>query len=184
MPTDASRPKGATWVTREHVFVDRVACPWLIRRFIDPDARFEFVAWDADARTLEREGKIPFDIPGCRFTHRPRADGKEACTFEVLVEEFGLQRDPALRKVAEVVHAADVEGDLAASPEAAGLKAISWGWRFLHVDDHAAIREGAGLYEALYLWARVQLVQERDRDELRSMTSLERYRYLRAALGR
>src|SRR5581483_3215658 len=127
-------PRKAVWVTREHVFIDRVACPWLIRRFIDPEARFEFVAWNTDVKQLERAGKIPFDMATGRYTHRIR-DGKEACTFEVLIEEFGLDGDSALQRVAAVVHAADVEKDLDAVPEARGLKAISSGWRFEHLND-------------------------------------------------
>lgn len=175
------RPRGAIWVTREHVFVDRVACPWLIRRFIDPDARFEFVPWDADVAALERAGKIPFDMPSGGFTHRARG-GTEACTFEVLLDEFGLD-DPALREVAKVVHAADVDGALDTSPEARGLKALSWGWRFEFPDDHDAIREGAKLYDALYTWARVRAIQARDAANLETMTSLERYHHLRRALA-
>jgi hypothetical protein len=171
-----------TWVTREHVFVDRVACPWLIRRFIDPEARFEFVPWDAKPEELERQGKVPFDFPGARFGHRRTPEG-ERCTFEVLVHEFGLTGDAALARVAEVVHAADVEGELERSPEARGLKAVSWGWRFLYPDDHQAVQEGAKLYDALYLWARLQSVQERDRAALAKMGSQERYHHLRHALG-
>lgn len=178
------RPRGAIWTTRQHVFVDRVACPWLIRRFIDPEARFEFVAWDADAEALQRAGRIPFDMPGATYTHRRGPDGRERCTFEVLLEEFGLAGDPALARVAEVVHAADVEGALATSPEGPGLKAISWGWRFEFPDDHEAVREGAKLYDALYTWARVRLVQERDRELLAKMSSLERYHHLRRELAR
>lgn len=174
----ARPPKGATWVTREHVFVDRVACPWLIRRFIDPAARFEFVPWAAKPQDLEAQGKVPFDMDGARYGHRA-GPGGERCTFEVLVEEFGLGSDPALAKVAQVVHAADVDGALDEVPEARGLKAISWGWRFLYLDDHEAVREGAKLYDALYTWAKVALLQERDAARLAKMGSQERYRFLR-----
>jgi hypothetical protein len=177
-----ARPRGATWVTREHVFVDRVACPWLIRRFIDPEAAFEFVPWDARPAELERQGKVPFDMEGARFGHRRGADGRERCTFEVLVEEFGLGGDEALQRVARVVHAADVEGALDTCPEARGLKAVSWGWRFTFPDDHDAVREGAKLYDALYTWARVQMVQERDQAALQRMSSRERYDHLRRRL--
>lgn len=179
-----TRPRGATWVTREHVFVDRVACPWLIRRFIDPEARFEFVAWNSDANALEVLGKIPFDMEGATFGHRRGLHGGERCTFEVLVEEFDLGTDEALRKVAEVVHAADVDGELDSCQEASGLKAISWGWRFNFPDDREAVREGAKLYDALYTWARVSLLQERDRAALARMSSMERYEHLRRELQR
>lgn len=174
-----NRPRGATWVTREHVFVDRVACPWLIRRFIDPDAKFEFVPWNTDVTSLEAKGMIPFDMESGKYTHRDAPTG-ELCSFEVLVQEFGLADDAALQIVARVVHGADVEADLDKIPEARGLKAISWGWRFNYAEDHEAIREGAKLYEALYTWARVRIVQERDAVKLKAMSSLERYHYLRA----
>ncbi|MHB8605731.1 MAG: chromate resistance protein ChrB domain-containing protein [Thermoplasmatota archaeon] len=201
-------PRGATWVTREHVFVDRVACPWLIRRFIDPAARFEFVAWDAQGATYDRAGKITFDMDGARFGHAKGADGRERCSFETLIDAFGLaspdraagerpgavraqakpEHEPAhadaaaLARVARVVRAADVDGAIDDEPEARGLKAISWGWRFNFLDDHDAIREGAKLYDALYTWAKVRDAQERDAAALAKLSSRERYEHLRAAV--
>lgn len=181
--TAQPRPKGATWVTRQHVFVERIACPWLIQRFIDPDARFEFVPWDADPRELEAQGTVPFDMEGARFGHRTMADGTTLSTFEVLLSEFGLD-DPALAKMAEVIHAADIKGELDTVPEARGLKAIHWGWRFNHLDDHEAVREGSRIYDALYTWARYELLRQQEGSHLDAMEPLERYRYLRQKLAR
>jgi hypothetical protein len=100
------------WVTRENANVDRVACPWLIRRFIDPDAEFLFTARDQVLEVARREGAHSYDAPGAEYTHR---DGK--CSFDVLVEDYQLGADPALVRMAEVVHAADVSEDRDSSPE-------------------------------------------------------------------
>src|SRR5262245_58678187 len=100
------------WVTRENANVDRIACPWLIKRFIDPDADFLFVPKDQVLDAAEREGARSYDAPGAMYTHR---DGK--CSFDVLVEEFELAGDAALMRLAEIVHAADVSQDIDSSPE-------------------------------------------------------------------
>src|SRR6266545_6497116 len=94
------------WVTRENAKVDRIACPWLIKRFIDPAADFLFVPRDQVLELAEREGGHSYDAPGAEFTHR---DGK--CSFDVLVEEFGLAGDPGIVRLARIVHAADVSDD-------------------------------------------------------------------------
>ncbi len=104
------------WVTRENGAVDRVACPWLINRFIDPEAEFIYVNKDEVLEVAEREGAHSYDAPGATYTHR---DGK--CSFEALVEDFDLAGDAALVRLAEIVHAADVSEDLNAAPEGAGL---------------------------------------------------------------
>src|SRR3954469_11679812 len=116
------------WVTRRNVRVDRVACPWLITRFIDDDAEFGFVPDGEVLAVAEREQAASFDAPGARYTHR---DGK--CTFEVLIDEHGLVV-PGLDMLARIVHAADVPGDLDTVPEGAGLKAIADGFA-LSVDN-------------------------------------------------
>src|SRR5207249_7589001 len=108
------------WVTRENANVDRIACPWLIKRFIDSQAEFLFVAKEEVLDVAGREGANFYDTGGAKYTHR---DGK--CTFDVLVEEFGLQEDPALVRLAELVHAADVSEDIDSSPDARGLSAIA-----------------------------------------------------------
>ncbi len=140
------------WVTRENANVDRVACPWLIRRFIDPGAQFLFVARDEVLAVADREGAHSFDAPGAEYTHR---DG--LCSFEVLVEAFGLGEDAALARLAKIVHAADVSEDLASSAEGPGLAAIAHGFAIVHgTDDHRKIELEAPMYDALYAWCREQ----------------------------
>ncbi len=124
------------WVTRENASVDRIACPWLIRRFIDPDAEFLYAPRDQVLEVAERDSAHSYDAPGAKYTHR---DGK--CSFDVLVEEYKLGADPALVRMAEVVHAADVSEDRDRSPEGPGLYAIARGFALLHgTDDHEKIR--------------------------------------------
>ncbi|MEO8250991.1 MAG: chromate resistance protein ChrB domain-containing protein [Chloroflexota bacterium] len=136
------------WITREHVKVDRVACPWLIRKYIDPDAEFLFVpAAEVDANAA-REGATPFDTQGARLGHR---DGN--CSFETIIEEYGLlARDPALARLAEIVHGADVSADLDRIPESRGLKAIAEGFGMVYPDDHAILEAEFPVYDALYAW--------------------------------
>ena len=108
------------WVTRERPKTDRVACPWLIRRFIDPAAEILYVPHDQVLSVAEREGARSFDADGAEFTHR---DGK--CTFEVLIDSFGLDGDPGLVRLARVVHAADIAGEVNTDPVGPGLLAIA-----------------------------------------------------------
>ncbi len=140
------------WVTRENANVDRIACPWLIKRFIDPEAEFLFVARDEVLSVAEREGANSFDAPGATYTHR---DGK--CSFDVLVEDFELTGDAALVRLAEIVHAADVDEDVDSSPEGRGLSAIAHGFALLHgTQDHRKIELETPMYDALYAWCQSQ----------------------------
>jgi len=136
------------WVTREHPKTDRIACPWLIRKFIDPDAEIVYVARDDVLPYAEREGAISFDAPGARYTHR---DG--LCSFEVLIEENGLGADPALALMARVVHGADVAEDSDATPQSPGLMAIADGFALLEIDDDHQLELELPVYDALYAWA-------------------------------
>jgi len=140
------------WVTREHPHTDRIACPWLIRRFIDPEAEIVYVPRDEVLPYAEREGAISFDAPGAKFTHR---DG--LCTFEVLVDEYKLGGDPALGLVAKVVHGADVSEDADATPQSRGLEAIARGFMDLGVGDQEQLRLELPVYDALYAWAKGQI---------------------------
>lgn len=136
------------WITREHVKVDRVACPWLIRKYIDPEAEFLFVPAADVAAVAEREGATPFDVGGAVLGHR---DGK--CSFETIIEEYGLlARDPALAQMAAIVHGADVSADLDRVPESRGLKAIAEGFGLVYPDDHAILAAEFPLYDALHAW--------------------------------
>ena len=144
-PRDA---QGRTvWVTRARPKVDRIACPWLIRRFVDPDAVFLFVAPSEVTAVAERFGATPFDIEGVFWSHRG-----DHCTFDVMLDEFALHTE-ALDRLALIVRGADTaRPDLA--PEAAGLLAASLGLSRMHRDDLAQLDAGCALYDAFYRWAR------------------------------
>jgi hypothetical protein len=136
------------WVTRDNANVDRIACPWLIKRFIDPEAEFLFVPRDQVLAVAEREGARSYDAPGAAYTHR---DGK--CSFDVLIDEFDLTGEAALVRLARIVHAADVSEDRDTSPEGAGLYAIAHGFALLHgTQDHRKIELETPMYDALYAW--------------------------------
>ena len=143
---------GSLWVTRHRPKIDRIACPWLIRRFVDPAARFLFVAPAEVQGVADRYGATPFDMPSMSgesgaWTHRG-----DLCTFDVMVEEFGLATD-ALLRLAAIVRGADTDRhDLA--PEAAGLMAASLGLSRMYRDDLQQLEAGMGLYDAFYRWAR------------------------------
>jgi hypothetical protein len=140
------------WVTREHPHTDRIACPWLIRKFIDADAEIVYAPRDQVLDYAEREGAISFDAPGAKYTHR---DGM--CSFEVLVEDYKLGGDPALALVAKVVHGADVSEDADITPQSRGLEAIARGFMDLGVSDQEQLALELPVYDALYAWARRQV---------------------------
>ena len=141
------------WVTRENAKVDRIACPWLIRRFIDKDAEFLYVPVDEVPVVAEREGAIPYDVSGVELGH---VDGR--CSFESILLKFGLTTDPALIALGRIVHAADIAADIGTAPEGAGLKAIAHGFALLcKQDDHRKIELESPLYDALYAWCQEQV---------------------------
>src|SRR5437762_3199382 len=115
------------WITKENANVDRVACPWLIRRFIDPQAEFLFVPRDQVMMVAEREGATPYDVPGVELGH---VAGR--CSFESIVGKYDLERDAALAALAKIVHAADVSEDLQTALEGPGLLAIAQGFALVH----------------------------------------------------
>lgn len=139
------------WVTREHPRTDRIACPWLIRRFIDADAEIVYVPAADVLAYAEREGATSFDAPGATYTHR---DGK--CSFETLVEAFRMD-DPAIALMAKVVHGADVAEHRDATPESAGLLAIADGFAMLGLEDQRQLELELPVYDALYAWAKHQV---------------------------
>jgi hypothetical protein len=140
------------WITRANANVDRVACPWLIKRFIDPQAEFLFVPGGQVMATAEREKAIPYDVPNVELGH---VDGR--CSFESIIRKYQL-RDPALKELARIVHGADVAEDLEITPQSAGLSAIARGFALLHGEaDHDKIRLEAPMYDALYAWCQVQV---------------------------
>lgn len=139
------------WVTRERPKTDRIACPWLIRNFIDPDAEFLYVPSEDVLSVAEREEAVSYDAPDARYTHR---DG--LCTFEVLLEDYGLT-DPALIRLGRIVHGADVADDRDATPESRGLLAVAEGFYLLELDDHRQLELCLPVYDALYAWCRNQV---------------------------
>jgi len=138
------------WVTRARPKVDRIACPWLIRRFIDPEARFLFVAPAEVLTVAVQQQAEPFDISDERVMWSHRG---ERCTFDVMVEAFGLNADGALARLAAIVRGADTDR-LDIAPEAAGLLAISLGLSRIYDDDHVQLEAGMAIYDALYRWSR------------------------------
>jgi len=136
------------WITRERVKVDRVACPWLIRKFVDPAAEFLFVPAEQVMAVAEREGATPYDVTGVELGHH----GKE-CSFEAIVKKQRLTGDPALMLLARIVNGADTDNTLWNQPESAGLKAIAEGFRHLGFkDDHELNRAEWIVYDALYAY--------------------------------
>jgi hypothetical protein len=136
------------WVTRERPKIDRIACPWLIRRFIEPGAKFLYVPTEQVFAVAEQTGATPYDIPGAE----PFAHDGELCSFDCFIRHFGL-KDPALNRLAIIVRGADTaRHDLA--PEASGLHAISMGLSINIPDDHVMLEHGMVIYDALYAWCR------------------------------
>jgi len=149
LPTRRRQPdEGRPWVTREHPKIDRIACPWLIRRFIEPEAEFVYVPTDRVFAVAAEIGGVPYDIPGAEpFSHEG-----ELCSFDTILRHYGIQH-PALDHLALIVRGADTaRPDLA--PQAAGLHAISLGLSANFPDDHAMLEQGMVIYDALYTWCR------------------------------
>lgn len=136
------------WITRENANVDRVACPWLIKRFVDNEAEFLYVPRDDVKTAAKREGAIPYDVADVELGH---VDGR--CSFESIMVKYDLTGDAGLVELAKIVHAADVSADLDASPEGRGLKAIAFGFALLHgLNDQKKIELETPMYDALYAW--------------------------------
>lgn len=136
------------WITRERVKVDRVACPWLIRRFVDPQAEFLFVPAERVMDVAEKEGAIPYDVKGVELGHH----GKE-CSFEAILRKYNLSNDPALAFLGKIVNGADTDNSLWNQPESAGLEAIAEGFRHLgFTDDHEHNAAEWIVYDALYAY--------------------------------
>jgi hypothetical protein len=140
------------WITRERVKVDRVACPWLIKKFLDPEAEFLFVPAESVMQMADREKAIPFDVPDVELGHH---DGKSS--FEAIVRKYQIE-DAAIALLAEIVHGADVTQDLYGRAEAPGLKAIAEGFRHLGFrDDHEILAQEFIVYDALYAYCQQQV---------------------------
>ena len=138
------------WVTRSHVHVDRVACPWLISRFIDSEAEFLFVPVSRLEQVVKETGAIPFDAPGVELGHH---EGR--CSFESIMLKYDL-KDPGLERLAKIVHAADVSEDIDSDPIGRGLEAIATGFSLRFPDDEENLEYQFDMYDALYAWCRLQ----------------------------
>ncbi|RPJ23364.1 MAG: chromate resistance protein [Chloroflexi bacterium] len=141
------------WITRSHVHVDRVACPWLISRFIDSEAEFLFVPKSQLDQVAKETGAIPFDAPGVELGHQA---GR--CSFESIVLKYDL-KDPGLLRLAKIVHAADVAEDIHTDPIAPGLEAIAAGYSLRFPEDMENLEHQFEVYDALYAWCRLEIVR-------------------------
>jgi hypothetical protein len=141
------------WITRSHVHVDRVACPWLITRFVDNEAEFLFVPKNQVSKVVSEAGAIPFDAPNVELGHH---EGR--CSFESIMLKYDL-KDPGLARLAKIVHAADVAGDIDTDPIGRGLEAIASGYSLRYPDDEENLARQFELYDALYAWCRLQVAK-------------------------
>ena len=144
------KPVGADtrWVTRERPKIDRIACPWLISRFVDRSAEFLYVPTKQVRETAQARNAIPYDVPDVHFTH----DG-ELCSFDTFIKHYRLGADPALQRLALIVRGADT-AKLDLAPQAPGLAAVSLGLSRIFPDDHEMLKHGMVLYDALYAWCK------------------------------
>jgi hypothetical protein len=141
------------WVTRSHVHVDRVACPWLIKRFVDNEAEFLFVPSSQVKRVATETGATPFDAQDVELGHH-----ESRCSFESIVLKYEL-KDPALQRLAKIVHSADVTTDIDKDPIARGLEAIAVGYSLRYPDDEENLEYQFEVYDALYAWCRLQVAK-------------------------
>jgi hypothetical protein len=155
------------WITREHVKVDRVACPWLIKKFVDKDAEFLFVPNEQVMEVAEREGAIPYDVKGVELGHH----GKE-CSFEAILKKYNLTEDSALVLLGKIVNGADTDNTLWHQPEGEGLEAIAEGFRHLGFkDDHEQNAAEWIVYDALYAYCQEMVCQGRPDGAFKATTS-------------
>jgi hypothetical protein len=152
------------WITRDYVHIDRVASPWLIKRFVDKRAQFIFLPKDEIADFVTKTGAIPFDIAGVELTHHV-CDGEKHCTFDAIVEKYGLESDEALQRVRKLVRAAD-HGEMDEEPLAWGLEVVSVGAPFLVDSDHEACEKEFPVYDMFYMYFKQQIIREKYKDEI------------------
>jgi len=160
------------WVTRKNVHVDRVACPWLIRKFVDPNAEFIFVPVEKIEETVREKGAIPFDAPGVELGHKG-----DKCSFDAIIEKYHLE-DEALLELAKIVRAADTE-DKKLAPESIGLEAIASGSMMIVKDDREAIEKGKHIYDSLYAYCKLRILREKHKKELEKMDRKQRFEFLK-----
>jgi hypothetical protein len=163
------------WVTRLYVHVDRTACPWLIKQFVDPKAEFLFVAVEKIEENVKKEKAIPFDAPGVELGH----NGDE-CSFDAIIEKYKI-RDPAVFELAKIVRAAD-NSKMEMAPESAGLEAIMTGFGISSKDDYETIAKASPVYNALYNNCRLTLIRKKYKAEIEKLDRREQREFLKKKL--
>jgi hypothetical protein len=160
------------WVTREYVHVDRTACPWLIKRFVDPKAEFIFVPVEKIEEVIKKEKAIPYDTTGVELGHHG-----DKCSFDAIVERYKI-KDPAVLDLARIVRAADT-GKTEVAPEGSGLSAIMTGLSTAAKDDHEAIQRAAPVYDALYNYSKVNIIREKYKAQIEKLDKKQVREFLR-----
>ena len=148
------------WITRSHVHVDRIACPWLITRFVDSQAEFLFAPTNQIEQIVQQTGAIPFDAPGVELGHHELPGKSSRCSFESIILKYGL-KEPGLLRLAKIVHAADVAEDIDSEPIARGLEAIASGYSLRFPDDLENLEHQFEVYDALYAWCRLDVARSK-----------------------
>jgi len=163
------------WVTRQYVHVDRTACPWLIKKFIDPKAEFIFVPVEKIEEIVKREKAIPYDAPGVELGHHG-----DKCSFDAIVEKHKI-KDPAVLELAKIVRAADTD-EMEAAPEAAGLEAVMTGFGIVLKDDYETITKASPVYDALYTNCKLKLIREKYKADIEKIDRKQRREFLKKKL--
>jgi hypothetical protein len=159
------------WVTRQYVHVDRTACPWLIKKFVDTKAEFIFVPVEKIEETVKKEKAIPYDAPGVELGHHG-----EKCSFDAIVEKYKI-RDPAVLELAKIVRAADTDR-MEMTSEAAGLEAVMTGFGIVSKDDFETIAKASPVYDALYTNCKLKLIREKHKAEIEKIDRKQRREFL------
>jgi hypothetical protein len=159
------------WVTREYVHVDRTACPWLIKRFVDQKAEFIFVPTEKIGEVVKKEKAVPYDATNVELGHHG-----DKCSFDAIAEKYNI-RDPALLELAKIVRSADTDKPIV--PEGAGLDAVMTGISIVAKDDHEAIEKARPVYDALYTYCKLRLLREKHGTEIEKLDRKQRREFLR-----
>jgi hypothetical protein len=172
------------WVTRDYVHIDRVASPWLIKRFVDKRAQFVFLPRDEISNFVENTGAIPFDTAGTgvELDHH-ECNGEKHCTFDAIIEKYALENDKALERVRKLVRAADT-GGIDQEPLAWALEVVAVGTPFLVDSDHEALENEFPVYDAVYTYFKQQTIREKYKEELEKInTRSEKHAFIKQKLG-
>jgi len=162
------------WVTREHVHVDRTACPWLIKKYVDPKAEFIFVPAEKIEEVVKKDEAVPYDMPSAELGHHG-----DKCSFDAIVEKYKIE-DPALLQLAEIIRSADTGKMLA--PEGVGLDAVMTGISVAAKNDYEAVEKAGPVYDALYTFCRLKLLTQKYETKMKSLDRKQRREFLRKKL--